>query len=80
MSDDHLFIVVEGVGPADFPENEASSTKQDEAVALANDIHDLIREGTARRISRASFRWSIPTPTSRCRRPSSDRAVRRQFL
>ncbi|WP_367175707.1 hypothetical protein [Haloarcula rubripromontorii] len=44
MSDDQLFIVVEGVGPADFPENEASSTKQDEAVALANDIHDLIRE------------------------------------
>ncbi|MHC3381653.1 hypothetical protein [Haloarcula sp. H-GB5] len=44
MSDDHLFIVVEGVGPADFSENEASSNKQDEAVALANDIHDLIRE------------------------------------
>jgi hypothetical protein len=44
MSDDHLFIVVEGVGPAAFSENEASSTKQDEAVALANDIHDLIRE------------------------------------
>jgi len=44
MSDDHLFTVIEGVGPADFPENEASSNKQDEAVALANDIHDLIRE------------------------------------
>ncbi|MDS0223757.1 hypothetical protein NDI54_20660 [Haloarcula sp. S1AR25-5A] len=36
MSDDQLFIVVEGVEPADFPEHEA--------VALANDIHDLIRE------------------------------------
>ncbi|EMA07813.1 hypothetical protein SAMN05443574_12522 [Haloarcula vallismortis] len=44
MSDDQLFIVVEGVGPADFPETEASSNKQDEAVTLANDIHDLLRE------------------------------------
>ncbi|MFU1783337.1 hypothetical protein ACM16X_18385 [Haloarcula japonica] len=44
MSDDHLFILVEGIGPADFSANEANATKQDKAVALANDIHDRIRE------------------------------------
>ncbi|KAA9396413.1 hypothetical protein Har1130_19255 [Haloarcula sp. CBA1130] len=44
MSDDQLFIIVRGVGPADFPEREAGSPERDEAVALANDIHDLLRE------------------------------------
>jgi hypothetical protein len=44
MSDDAFFIVIRGVGPADFPEHEASSPKRDVAVALANDIHDLLRE------------------------------------
>jgi hypothetical protein len=38
-----LFIEVRGVGPSDFPGAEAGHPT-DEAVALANDIHDLLRE------------------------------------
>ncbi len=38
-----LFIEVRGVGPSDFPV-DGDGHPTDEAVALANDIHDLLRE------------------------------------
>lgn len=44
VSADRFFIEVRGVSPEDFPEWETSSSKQDEAVSLANDIHRLLVE------------------------------------
>ena len=38
-----LFIDIRGVGPSDFPV-DGDDHPTDEAVALANDIHDLLRE------------------------------------
>ena len=38
-----LFIEIRGVDPSDF-DDERDSQPTDEAVALANDIHDLVRE------------------------------------
>lgn len=38
-----LFIEIRGVGPSDFPVEE-DGHPADEAVALANDIHALVRE------------------------------------
>ena len=42
--DPRLFIEIRGVGPSDFQTNEDSPEREDEAVALANDVHDLLRE------------------------------------
>ena len=39
-----FFIEIRGVGPSDFRTNDDVPEKQDEAVALANDVHDLLRE------------------------------------
>ena len=39
-----FFVEIRGVGPSDFQTNEESPERQDEAVALANDVHDLLRE------------------------------------
>ncbi len=39
-----FFIEVRGLGPSDFQPTEKAPEKRDEAVALANDIHDLLRE------------------------------------
>jgi hypothetical protein len=44
MTDDRLFLVVKGVGPADFPVHETDPNKRDEAVALADDIFELLQE------------------------------------
>jgi hypothetical protein len=41
--DARLFIEIRGVEPSDFPVEE-DGHPTDEAVALANDIHDLVRE------------------------------------
>ena len=41
--DSRLFIEIRGVGLSDFPV-EGDGHPTDEAVALANDIHDLVRE------------------------------------
>ncbi len=38
-----LFIEIRGVGPSDFPV-DGDGHSSDEAVALADDIHDLVRE------------------------------------
>ncbi|MBX0288581.1 hypothetical protein [Haloarcula salinisoli] len=40
-----FFIEVRGVSPSDFSANAQTPEKRDEAVALANDVHDLLREG-----------------------------------
>jgi len=42
--DRRFFIEVRGVSPSDFSANAGTPEKRDEAVALANDIHDLMRE------------------------------------
>ena len=42
-ADSRLFIETRGVDPSDF-DAERDSQPTDEAVALANDIHDLVRE------------------------------------
>ena len=42
--DRRFFIEVRGVSPVDFSANAGTPEKRDEAVALANDIHDLMRE------------------------------------
>jgi len=39
-----FFIEIRGVGPSDFRINEEGPEKQDEAVAVANDVHDILRE------------------------------------
>ena len=39
-----FFVEIRGVGPSDFKTNEEAPEGQDEALALANDIHDLLRE------------------------------------
>lgn len=45
--DSRLFIEIRGVGPSDFPV-DGDGHPTDEAVALANDIHDLVREEYAK--------------------------------
>lgn len=42
--DKRFFIEVRGVSPVDFSANAETPEKRDEAVALANDVHDLLRE------------------------------------
>jgi len=42
--DPRFFVEIRGVGPSDFQTNEETPGRQDEAVALANDVHDLLRE------------------------------------
>ena len=39
-----FFLEVRGVSPSDFSANAEAPEKRDEAVALANDVHDLLRE------------------------------------
>jgi len=39
-----FFIEIRGVGPSDFRTNDDVPEKQDEAVALANDVYELLRE------------------------------------
>ena len=39
-----FFLEVRGVSPSDFSANVEAPEKRDEAVALANDVHDLLRE------------------------------------
>ncbi|WP_135306026.1 hypothetical protein [Haloarcula amylovorans] len=44
MSDKRLFIEVHGIGPDDIPVHADEPSVPDEATAIANDIHDLLRE------------------------------------
>ena len=39
-----FFIEIRGVEPSDFRTNDDVPEKQDEAVALANDVYELLRE------------------------------------
>ena len=42
--DQRFFVEIRGVGSSDFQTNADVPEKQDEAVALANDVHALLRE------------------------------------
>ncbi|MBX0298313.1 hypothetical protein [Haloarcula nitratireducens] len=44
MSDKRLFIEVHGIGPDDIPAHGDEPAVPDDAPAIANDIHDLLRE------------------------------------
>ena len=44
MRDKRLFIEEHGIEPDDIPAREDEPTAPDEATAIANDIHDLLRE------------------------------------
>ncbi|WP_434530200.1 hypothetical protein ACODNH_01565 (plasmid) [Haloarcula sp. NS06] len=44
MSEQRLFIEVHGIGPDDIPAHSDEPAIRDEATAIANDIHDLLRE------------------------------------
>ena len=42
--DSRFFIEIRGIEPSDFQTNADSPAREDEAVALANDVHDFLRE------------------------------------
>ncbi|WP_135306416.1 hypothetical protein [Haloarcula amylovorans] len=44
MSEQRLFIEIHGIGPDDLPAHSDEPAIRDEVTALANDIHDLLRE------------------------------------
>lgn len=44
MTDRRLFVEIYGIEPDDIPAHTDEPAVTDEATAIANDIHDLLRE------------------------------------